>query len=220
MNFKSWIAENWDFDDDFDDYGADPYDALDAQADMHFGGKTANAMMDFNDILVKLQLPPVRIPPEPINNTGSLATIYPNPHQKGTVIKVTADIQDIKNIEKAQKLRSSNIVRMHRSAYLTGSTAAAVLDFVQGNEVPLSAGEIMALAENGYAQAAEDVLSPNQLQAQVLRRYKMNNKRQRAKWSEMFATLARLEGIGIPLDDLADNIIDAGQHFVLIDLGL
>jgi len=84
----------------------------------------------------------------------------------------------------------------------------------------MSASELMALCEDGYQAASQQIITPNPLQAKVLRSHRMNNKVGRAKFSRLFATLAKLESMRIPVDDLAENIIDNGVELVLVDLGL
>lgn len=225
MNFKNWIFENWD------DWANDDWDSeedweakVSQRAEKVFGQRKTNSMLDFRTILKHLGLPDTRRSPKQIG-VGSMATVYVNPHNPKTVIKVTSDVADITNIQKAQKLQSPNIVKMHQFKIVSPQMAVAVLDYVKGKQVPISIDGIMRLVQGdhneGYADAVTGIFNTeDQTRNSVLNAYKINNHKTRMKWSELFKTLANLERMKIALDDLSENLIDNGQSLVLIDLGL
>jgi hypothetical protein len=69
-------------------------------------------------------------------------------------------------------------------------------------------------------EAVRGILKPDRTRVETLNHFKKNTPQELTKLSELFATLAKLEGLGIEIDDFGDNIHDAGDHYVMIDLGL
>lgn len=226
MNFKNWLNEN--ILDDLKNYQTDTEEDdwfdLDDESEKVFGQRDINKSVQFNTILSHLGLPGVNHEVKPFAQ-GSMATVYQNPHNPNTIIKVTSDINDIQNLIKAQTINSPNVVRLHNSKLVSNTLGVALLDYVKGKTLNLSIDGIMRLVQgernDDFEQAIEGIFDKNdKLRNQVLKMYGMDDDKTRQKWSDLFKAVYQLESLGIYLDDLTDNIIDNGSQYVLIDLGL
>lgn len=144
------------------------------------------------------------------------------------VVKVTRDNRDVINTVKAQRIKSPNVVKIHRlSKDGISSGTAMLVDYIPGKLAPFSTGEWHALIQGDMgmdelrdaAQKIESDINPKGIRTKVLTKHGLNNKNDRAKLKEIFKTLSSLQSININIDDLGDNIIDDGNKYVIIDLG-
>ena len=79
----------------------------------------------------------------------------------------------------------------------------------------------LELALMGDFDKAADWLDyePTEKQAKVLDMYNINTPEEHERLSELFRTINELDKYGIDLMDFEDNIIDNGNHYVIVDLG-
>lgn len=172
----------------------------------------------------KITLPALSVKPiEPkLYKQGSHAKIYIN--DSNTLIKITEDNSDIKNIIKAQSLNSPNIVKLYNYTQkgVVGGTALLV-EFVKGEPAPYSTPEFLGLMEgqNGNedrSQSYINILKPNLFKAKILKQHGKLNKFELQKLSSLFKTIYMLEKKNIFLVDLSENIIDS-DNYVIVDFG-
>lgn len=144
------------------------------------------------------------------------------------VVKVTRDNKDVINTVKAQRLKSPNIVKIHRlSKDGLSSGTAMLVDYIAGDLAPFSTGEWHALIQGDIgmdelrdaASKIESDTNPKSIRTKILNKHSLNNARERSKLKEVFKTLSALKAININVDDLGDNIIDNGERYIIIDLG-
>ncbi len=203
-SFKLWLNED-----------------LSAVADKVFSQRDRNAKMKSSKILDALGIKGGDL--EQINQ-GSLATVYRHPLDKTKLIKVTSDLNDAKNIAKAQRLNSPNVVRLHQSAKVGPKAVALVVDFVPGKEMPYNTNALLSLINGDnweeHGQAARNILRPDRTRRKTLDALGMNNQQELEKLSRLFGSLAQLEKIGIDIFDFTDNILDNGTDYVIVDLGM
>jgi hypothetical protein len=153
---------------------------------------------------------------------GTMATVY---KVGDKALKITRDNKDVIHTVKAQRIKSNNVVKIHRlSKDGLSSGTAMLLDFVDGPLVPFSTGEWHALIQGSGMDELSDaiklILTDNKgIRNKILTDHGLNDSKSRSKISEMFKTLRALQSMNINIDDLGDNIIDAGDRYVLIDLG-
>jgi hypothetical protein len=166
------------------------------------------------------------LPPQIINNSGSLAEIYACPSDPSKAIKVTSDRQDAKNIVAAQAIKSPNVVKCY--AYTNKGVkngTALLVDFVQGQPAVYSSPEFIGLMEGKYGmedriQSRIRILRPDPFRRKILESHGLLNKTEVQKLSELFGALSLLETkLNIFLADFAENVIDAGQNYVVVDFG-
>ncbi|CAK0749736.1 hypothetical protein CCP1ISM_3470003 [Azospirillaceae bacterium] len=144
------------------------------------------------------------------------------------VIKVTRDNKDVINTVKAQRIKSPNIVKIHRlSKDGLSSGTAMLVDYIPGKLAPFSTGEWHAMIQGDVGmdelrEAANKIVSdtnPKGIRTKILSKHGLNDVKERNKLREVFKTLSSLQSININVDDLGDNIIDDGNKYVIIDLG-
>lgn len=164
---------------------------------------------------------------EPLLHTqGSHADIYLNPTDPGTLIKVTNDPTDAHNMIAAQSLNGPNVVRCHAhtQAGIVGGTALLV-DFVKGQSAPYSTPEFLGLIEGQQGNEPRDqahirIMQPDPFRTGILQSHGRMNTMEHLKLSELFRTLFLLESLlKVFLVDLAENVIDTGQAYVIVDFG-
>lgn len=82
-------------------------------------------------------------------------------------------------------------------------------------------GDFFELSLNGEFELAADWLNStvHKRQAAVLDRYGKNDDGEHTKLAELFVTLGNLEKYRIELSDFEDNILDAGDRYVIVDMG-
>lgn len=203
-SFKLWLNED-----------------LGAVADKVFSQRDRNAKMNPSKILNALGIKSNNL--EQINQ-GSLATVYRHPLDKTKLIKVTSDLNDAKNITKAQRLNSPNVVRLHQSVKIGPKAVALVVDFVPGKEMPYNTNALLSLINGDnwedHRQAARNILRPDRTRRKTLDALGLNNTEELQKLSRLFGSLAQLEKIGIDIFDFTDNILDNGTDYVIVDLGM
>lgn len=208
MMFKEWFIETTLMD-----------DPLTQRASQTF----VKQKWDQNAILKSLGLPPTKLR---IVNTGSFATVYHHPSDPTKVIKVTSDKVDAKRLIKAQQLRSPNIVKVYQNTQLPNGVVL-LSDFINGPSMPYTSNTMSALINgknmmDSLSGATRKILQPgtSPFRDKILAKVGKDDNTERQKLSELFMTLTRLEKIGIDINDFTDNIIDTGQHYVIIDMGL
>ena len=210
MQFKKWL-ENW----------AD----LDTKAEEFFGRKNINKGMDFNQVLKSLKLKPFKGQPKVIGE-GSTATVYENPHNPRQAIKVTGDKQDAGNFNKILKkgLKHPCIVHCYNVAQLNNQAYSLLLDRIEGQVFAYGSMFTHLVQGDDFeepAEAAQSILYElDSTRRQVFERVGMqDSQEERQKLSSLFDGMAKLERIGIHVFDTDENIIDAGDRYVLIDIG-
>lgn len=160
---------------------------------------------------------------------GSIATIYKYPKNNELLIKVTSHSDDVKNIIKAQRLNSDNVVkafswedgRMIKSLPSLDSQAI-IVEKINGNPMDYTSSEFFILSLNGKFDLAADWLDStvHEKQKKVLDFHGKNDNFEHSKLSDLFRALAKLEKFyGIELSDFQDNILDAGNRYVIVDMG-
>ena len=213
MRFKTWLEIR-------------RFDDPDSIAEKIFARRDQNRNLDFNLILNKLELPETNETPNRVGS-GSMATVYFNPFNKNQVIKVTGDMQDAKNFNKLIKsnFQSPNVVRCHKVVKINSQAAAMILDYVIGNEMEYSSGEFMALLNGDNFQDYREAIRNlsrgkiGQLRAEIMDKHQKDYNEEVPKLISLFKTLMSMEKIGIEMYDFAENIIDDGENYVIIDLG-
>lgn len=159
---------------------------------------------------------------------GSIATLYKHPFQSGVLIKVTSHKEDISNLVRAQKLRSRNVARLFPwdSGGLVRElpslkSQAVIVEWISGDPMSYMTGDFFELSLNGEFELAADWLNStvHKRQAAVLDRYGKNDAEEHTKLAELFVTLGNLEKYRIELSDFEDNILDAGDRYVIVDMG-
>jgi 1-acyl-sn-glycerol-3-phosphate acyltransferase len=180
---------------------------------------------DFATTLPALGIQGVATEP-PLHAQGSHADIYINPTDPNLLIKVTDDQQDAANTIAAQALSSANIVRCHahtREGVVNGT--ALLVTFVNGSRAPYSTPEFLGLMEGQHGtdprdQAHMRIMRPDPFRLAILQSHARTSTVELHKLSELFRTIYLLESrLNVFLVDLADNIIDAGQVYVVVDFG-
>lgn len=160
---------------------------------------------------------------------GSIATIYEHPKNKKLLIKVTSHKEDIKNIVKAQKLNSPNVVKTFPwedgeiiKNLPSLNSLAIIVEKIIGEPMKYSVGDFFDLSLNGNFDLAADWLDStvHRKQKIILDNYDKNNPEEHTKLSSLFRTLNNLEKLyKIELSDFQDNILDAGDRYVIVDMG-
>jgi hypothetical protein len=162
----------------------------------------------------------------PLHAQGSHADIYINPTDPNTLIKVTDDADDARNTVAAQALNSPNVVKCHAhtNAGVVNGTALLV-DFVKGASAPYSTPEFLGLIEGQHGtdprtQAHIRILRPDAFRSGILQSHGRMNKTELFKLSQLFRAIYVLESrFNIFLADLAENVIDTGTVYVIVDFG-
>jgi hypothetical protein len=160
-------------------------------------------------------------------NQGSLATIYQHPKNPNWVIKVTSHKEDIQNIQKAQKLNSKNIVKMFGNPQQVPQNPNfywIIVEKVNGSHMVYDTNSFIALIHGDYDEKLKDaatsvLYTDGGIREQILKRYGKNSEEELEKLSSLFETLYNLQKIGIEMSDFAENIMDDGEKYVIIDLG-
>ena len=205
MSFKTWLGED-----------------LDTAADKVFSQRGKNAKLPHSKILAALGIDH----PDPLRqiNQGSLATIYQHPLDPMKVIKVTSDMNDAKNLVKAQKINSPNVVKIYQSGKVNAKAVALVADHIRGDSMPYNTNALLSLIGgdrfDDAATASRAIFRPDRTRDKVLNQLGLDTTEERTKLSQLFKSLAQLERLGIDVFDFTDNILDAGDHYVMIDLGM
>jgi len=162
----------------------------------------------------------------PLHAQGSHADIYVNPTDANTLIKVTDDDEDARNTVAAQTINSPNAVKCHAHTQAGNVNGTALLvDFVKGASAPYSTPEFLALIEGQYGTDSRDqahirILRPDTFRTGILQGHGRLNRGELLKLSQLFRTIYVLESrLNIYLVDLAENVIDTGAAYVIVDFG-
>jgi len=159
---------------------------------------------------------------------GSFATLYQHPKDANKLIKITSHQEDVNNVVKAQKLNSNNIVKVFD--WVKGEkikkipslrSSAIIVEKISGKPMKYRSDHFLTIALMGDFDLAADWLDyePKESQANILEAYNLNTPEEHEKLSELFRTIDKLDKYGIDLMDFEDNIIDAGDRYVIVDLG-
>lgn len=158
-------------------------------------------------------------------NSGSFATVYRHPLDPSKIIKCTRDAGDARNLVAAQSLDTPNVVRVYQNVKIPQGYAL-VEDFVNGPSMPYTSAMIALLLDGPNMmdtpqKAARKILRPGASPGRdrVLDKVGRNTEQERAKLSELLTTIGRLQQRGIDVSDWTDNVLDAGDHYVIIDMG-
>lgn len=182
-------------------------------------------LWDFSITLAALGIHGVTNEP-PLHAQGSHADIYENPTNPATLIKVTDDPLDARNTLAAQALNSPNVVKCHAHT-LQGvvNGVALLVDFISGGRAPYSTPEFLGLIEGQHGTDPRDqahirIMRPDAFRTAILQGHGRLATAELHKLSELFRAIFLLESrLNIFLVDLADNIIDAGPAYVVVDFG-
>lgn len=162
----------------------------------------------------------------PLHTQGSHADIYEDPTDPTRLIKVTNDPEDATNLVAAQALSNSNVIKCYgwtTTGVINGT--ALLVGFVQGALAPYTSPEFLGLLEGHLgseprSQAHIRILQPDAFRSGILHKHGRNNPAELKKLSALFQTLNFLDSkLSIFLADLADNVIDTGQDYVIVDFG-
>ena len=204
MNFKEFIEANA------------------ATEDEIFGQKDITRKTDISRLLGFNK--PLQI----YNKQGSFATLYIHPTNNALLIKVTSHDSDIVNLIKAQKIQSHNIPKLEKwpDGQLLKSlpklkSKALIVEKIIGKSMVYPTNAFIKLTLNGNFELAKDWLDSGGHKAQlsILDYFKKNTPEELSKLSDLFAAMLQLERVGIELVDFSDNILDAGNRYVIIDMG-
>jgi hypothetical protein len=218
MRFKTWLEST-----DAANFGTT---SLDQMADNLFSSRIKNQDFKFNAILASLGLPKSNKKLIKIGS-GTLASVYLNPHNANQVIKVTGDSQESSNFETLIKnnFRSPNIVTCYKVASLGPTTKVFLCDYVKGTPMEYSNDEFLALVNgdnfDDYPESIAALSSGDygKNRSQVFYNHNKSPEQEAAKLIPLFSSLMRLEKLGIDLFDFDNNILDDGVKYVLVDLG-
>lgn len=159
---------------------------------------------------------------------GSFASLYQHPTEENVLIKITSHKEDVQNTLKAQRLKSNNIVKIYNwegdvkyKSLPNYKSWALLVEKITGSKLKYATGHFYVLAHNGEFELAKDWMDAggSKEQKKVLEAYKSYNEQELEKLSSLFGALQMLHRIGIDLSDFEDNILDAGNRYVIIDLG-
>lgn len=161
---------------------------------------------------------------------GSIATIYQHPADANLLIKVTSHKSDVDNLVRAQRLNSSNVVKLFpwRGGKLVKEipsldSYAIIVEKVTGSSMVYTTNDFYELSLGGKFDLAADWLDSADIhkkQKSILDRYKKNYSEEHSKLSNLFRTLDKLEKYyRIELSDFQDNILDSGDRYVVVDMG-
>lgn len=158
---------------------------------------------------------------------GSLATIYEHPKNPNWLIKVTSHVQDIKNIHKAQKLDSENVVKLFGNPQQVPQNPNfywIIVEKVNGSPMVYDTNSFIALIHGDYNEKLKDastsiLYTDGGIRRSILERYGKYSEEELEKLSSLFEALYKLSQIGIEITDFADNILDDGKKYVIVDLG-
>jgi len=160
---------------------------------------------------------------------GSFATLYQHPQKENLLIKITAHEEDVKNLVKAQSIKSNNVVKVFdwkkgkKIKELSEiNSLAIIVEKVVGESMDYTTSDFYELSLDGNFELASEWLGStvHKKQKLILDKYHKNNDVEHLKLAELFATLNNLEKLyRIELSDFQDNILDSGNHYVIIDMG-
>ncbi len=176
-----------------------------------------SSLLGFNKPLIKF-------------SQGSFATLYQHPTDKNLLIKITSHKEDIKNIIKSQKIDSPNIVKAFpwdRKGTLIKdlpelNSLAIIVEKIIGTSMVYTTGDFFDLSLNGEFELAADWLDSTlqKKQKEILDQYSKNNIEEHYKLSSLFRALSKLERFyRIELSDFQDNILEAKDRYVIVDMG-
>lgn len=153
--------------------------------------------------------------------SGTFATAYDAGQY---VLKITKDANDFKNIIRARRINSPNVVKVHKTAKI-GNFFALLVDKINGKNAEYSTSEWHALiyGDSGIddlRDAPKKIMTERGIRSKVLTAHNKDTVEERKKLSELFSAIKALSTVGVSLDDFGDNIMDDGSKYVIIDLGM
>lgn len=202
LNFKTWIEASA---------------SLSARSDAFFNTRDQNSQLDVGKAM-GFKVPLVQI------NRGSLANIYQHPTDPNKIVKVTSDKRDVDNLFKAQRLNSRNIVKLYgKPKQIKSGTFGIIADKIPGRPMVYDTNSFISLIYGKQYQsldvASDAMYDPDPYRQKILEKFGKNNNEEHNKLQELFQTLWLLSSqLRIDMSDFADNIMDAGSHYVIIDL--
>jgi len=205
MQFKSWFEATSSVN--------SKYEKFFSQRDL-IQKKDVGNLLGFKKPLIKI-------------NQGSLATIYQHPNNPNWVIKVTSHLEDVKNIQKAQRLNSKNVVKLFGNPQKVPENTNfywMIVEKINGNHMVYDTNSFIALIHGDHDENIKDastsiLYTDGGIREKILNRYGKNSEEELEKLSSLFETFYKLQQIGIEMSDFAENIIDDGEKYVIIDLG-
>lgn len=157
---------------------------------------------------------------------GGFAVVFHVEGDNNKLIKITSDHDDILKLIKANKNDVSGvpIIYSHTTNGIKNGIAA-VVQKIDGNSIKYSNMEMHALVggrhgNDSIKNAMISILKPNDIRLKILESHNSNNKKERYKLYYLFETIMRLNKLGIYIDDYDDNVIDNGDKYIIIDLGM
>lgn len=164
-----------------------------------------------------------------LKKQGSFASLYQHPKYKDRLIKITSHKEDIYNLVKAQNLKSRNIVKVfdwdnkQKIKELTHlNSLAIIVENVTGYPMVYTTNDFYELTLGGRFNLASDWIlqGGNEKQKSIMEKYDRNEDLEHNKLFELFRTLYQLRKFyKIDLSDFEDNILDANDRYVMIDMG-
>jgi len=155
--------------------------------------------------------------------SGTFAKVYDV--GDGKVLKITRDFNDYKNTIKAGRLHDDSIVKVYKISKF-GKDCLMIVDKVSGKNAVYSTPEWHALIYGNTGMdelrdASKNIrISSKDIRSKILSDHGLNTEVERAKLAKLFSVLYKLNSIGISLDDLGDNIMDDGNKYIIVDLGM
>lgn len=159
---------------------------------------------------------------------GTFASIFYHPTDPNILIKVTSHKEDVQNTVRAQRANSDNVVKLYPwpdgklfKPVSSLKSWAMLVERIQGEKMPYSTGHFYKLDLNGNFENAAGWLNAGGTPQQnaILDIYDRNTDLEQSKLADLFNSLHSLRRYGIDLSDFDENIIDAGDRYVLVDLG-
>ena len=164
-----------------------------------------------------------------LKKQGSFASLYQHPKYKDRLIKITSHKEDVYNLVKAQNLKSRNIVKVFdwdnkqkikELPHL--NSVAIIVENVTGYPMVYTTNDFYELTLGGRFNLASDWIlqGGNEKQKSIMEKYDRNEDLEHNKLFELFRTLYQLRKFyKIDLSDFEDNILDANDRYVMIDMG-
>jgi hypothetical protein len=203
VNFKEWVKEKYDNED-------------------IFSQKEKTQKTDVSKLLGFDK-------PLKMFSHGTFATLYQHPKDKSKLIKITAHKDDVLNTVMAQKLGSPNVVKVFNwpdkqaiKKLPTLNSLAIIVEKIIGTSISYENNDFYNLSMGGNFELASDWLNSggDKKQQLILNKYSKNTNMEQDKLSSLFAALFQIEKLyKIDLADFQDNILDAGDRYIIVDLG-
>jgi hypothetical protein len=157
---------------------------------------------------------------------GSFATLYYHPTNYNLLIKVTAHKEDVWNLYRSQRLESDNIVKVYdKPKEIFPKAWAITVEKINGTPMIYPTNDFISLITGSFNENLDDATTSilyatdDFTRRNILEKFNKLNDEECEKLSSLFRTLSELEKIGISMSDFSENILDAGDRYVIVDLG-